>query len=252
VRSLPKWAVRLLAGSAALFPILVVALWRWTFLGLWEAMYLAALVELLPALALAQLPLAQDEEPVPRVPVYVSSGIVVLLLGLGGVLAGWGSLGPEGMGLALAPWRFVVPWALGLSAGALLVMGYFFVLRRAVGLRESPLLIQLLPRTGTEKLVFAWLSLAAGVGEELAYRGFLVPALALLLGSPWGAAVASSVVFGALHAYQGWLGMVRTGVLGLLLAASLIVSGSLWPAILAHAILDLLAGLVLGEPLVRE
>jgi membrane protease YdiL (CAAX protease family) len=252
VSSFPKWAVGVLAGSAALFPVLVVALWRWTVLGFWEAAYLVLLVELLPALALVQLPLAQADDPVPRVPVYVSSGAVVLVLGLGGILAGWGRLGPEAMGLVRVPWSLVVPWALGLSAGALLVMGYFFVLRRAVGLRESPLLIQLLPRTGKEKLVFAWLSLAAGVGEELAYRGFLVPVLALLLGSPWGAAVASSVVFGALHAYQGWLGMVRTGVLGLLLAASLILSGSLWPAILAHAILDLLAGLVIGETLVRE
>ena len=250
--SFPKWAVGVLAGSAALFPVLVVALWRWTVLGFWEAAYLVLLVELLPALALVQLPLAQADDPVPRVPVYVSSGAVVLVLGLGGILAGWGRIGPEAMGLVRVPWSLVVPWALGLSAGALLVMGYFFVLRRAVGLRESPLLIQLLPRTGKEKLVFAWLSLAAGVGEELAYRGFLVPVLALLLGSPWGAAVASSVVFGALHAYQGWLGMVRTGVLGLLLAASLILSGSLWPAILAHAILDLLAGLVIGETLVRE
>jgi uncharacterized protein len=252
VSSFPKWAVGVLAGSAALFPVLVVALWRWTVLGLWEAAYLALLVELLPALALAQLPLAQADDSVPRVPVYVSSGAVVLVLGLGGILAGWGRLGPEAMGLVRVPWSLVMPWALGVSAAALLVMGYFFVLRRAVGLRESPLLIQLLPRTGKEKLVFAWLSLAAGVGEELAYRGFLVPVLALLLGSPWGAAVASSVVFGALHAYQGWLGMVRTGVLGLLLAASLILSGSLWPAILAHAILDLLAGLVIGETLVRE
>jgi len=249
---MPGWVVRLLVGSAVLYPILTFVLWRWTLLGLWEASYLALLIELLPALALAQLPLAQDQEPVPRVPVYVSSGVVILVLGLGGLMVGWGGLGLEAMGLAEAPWRLIVLWTLGLSAGTLLVLGYFFVLRKAVGLRESPLLVQLLPRTKREKVVFAFLSLAAGVGEELAYRGFLVPTLALLMGSEWGAALASSAVFGTLHAYQGWLGMIRTGVLGLLLAASLLLSGSLWPAILAHAILDLLAGLVLGEPLVRE
>jgi uncharacterized protein len=252
VKPLPGWVVGLLVGATVLFPILTVGLWRLTPLGFWEASFLALLVELLPALALAQLPLAQDEEPVPRVPVYVSSGLVVLALGLGGLLAGWGSLGPEAMGLAKVPWQRLVPWTLALSAVALLVMGYFLVLRRAVGVRESPLLIQLLPRTRQEKVVFALLSLAAGVGEELAYRGFLVPTLALLLGSEWGAAAASSAVFGVLHAYQGWLGMIRTAVLGLLLAASLVLSGSLWPAVVAHAILDLLAGLVLGETLVRE
>lgn len=249
---MPGWVVRLLVGSAVAYPVLTFVVWRWTPLGLWEASYLALLIELLPALALAQLPLAQDQEPVPRVPVYVSSGMVILVLGLGGLMVGSGGLGMEAMGLAKAPWRLIVLWTLGLSAGTLLVLGCFFILRKAVGLRESPLLVQLLPRTKREKLVFAVLSLAAGVGEELAYRGFLVPTLALLMGSEWGAALASSAVFGTLHAYQGWLGMIRTGVLGLLLAASLLLSGSLWPAILAHAILDLLAGLVLGEPLVRE
>jgi membrane protease YdiL (CAAX protease family) len=41
-------------------------------------------------------------------------------------------------------------------------------------------------------------------------------------------------------------------MLGMLLAASFLVAGTLWPAVLAHALLDLLAGLVLGESLIRE
>jgi membrane protease YdiL (CAAX protease family) len=252
VNPLPRWVSRLLMGALFLFPFLAVVLWRWTHLGFWEASYLAFLVELLPALALAQLPLAQEEEPIPRMPVYLSSGVLVLALGIGGLMVGRGGLGMEAMGLARAPWRAVVPWTVGLSGATFLVLAYFLVLRRAVGIREGALLIQLLPRTGWEKLAFAFLSVAAGVGEELAYRGFLIPALTMLTGSPWGAALLSSAVFGVLHAYQGWLGVARTASLGLLLAASLLLSGSLWPAILAHAILDLAVGLVLGELLVRE
>ena len=72
------------------------------------------------------------------------------------------------------------------------------------------------------------------------------------MGSAWAAALLSSAVFGVLHAYQGWLGMVRTGMLGLLLAAAFLLSGSLWPCIVAHAILDLVAGLLLGDTLVKE
>ena len=68
----------------------------------------------------------------------------------------------------------------------------------------------------------------------------------------WGAALLSSAVFGLLHAYQGWLGVFRTALLGFVLAASLILTGVLWPAILAHAILDVIAGIVLGESLVKE
>jgi membrane protease YdiL (CAAX protease family) len=40
--------------------------------------------------------------------------------------------------------------------------------------------------------------------------------------------------------------------MGFLLAASLILSGSLWPAIIAHAALDLVSGLILGRTLLRE
>jgi membrane protease YdiL (CAAX protease family) len=100
--------------------------------------------------------------------------------------------------------------------------------------------------------MFVALSLAAGLGEEVAYRGFLIPTLTVVLGWSWGAALLSSAAFGILHAYQGWLGVIRTAALGLILAASLILSGALWPAILAHAILDIVVGVFLGEILVRE
>ena len=156
------------------------------------------------------------------------------------------------MGFASAPMEQVTVWTLGLSSVALALLFAFRLFRKAAGIRESTLLVQLLPKTGREKVIFVFLSCAAGIGEEIAYRGYLIPALTLLLGWDWGAALLSSAVFGLLHAYQGWLGVARTAALGMILAASFIVSGLLWPAILAHAILDLIAGLVLGETLVRE
>jgi membrane protease YdiL (CAAX protease family) len=215
-------------------------------------MYLAFLLELLPALAVAQLQLVEDEGPLPRVPVYVSSAVVILGIGGMGLRVGWGELGVEAMGLAPAPWGSVLVWTVGLSLAALILLWAFLLFRKVAGVRESALLVQLLPRTGTEKVLFVFLSFAAGVGEEIAYRGYLIPVLTLLLGWEWGAAILSSVVFGLLHAYQGWLGIARTAALGMVLAASFILSGALWPAILAHAILDLIVGLVLGETFVRE
>jgi membrane protease YdiL (CAAX protease family) len=235
-----------------LHPLLTLLLWRATPVGLQGAAYLALLLELLPVLAIAQLPLVDAEQPLPRIPVYLSSGAVILLVGFSGLAVGWSDPGPEAMGLTWPPWEGVLAWTLGLCAGALLLLWLFFLVRRAFGIRETPLLSQLLPRNREERGAFALLSLAAGFGEEIAYRGFLIPVLAVLVGSGWMAALLSSVAFGALHAYQGWLGIIRTACLGLLLAAGFIVSGTLWPAILAHAILDLLAGLVLGETLLRE
>ena len=245
-------ASRVAKGAGSVFPVLAGLFWLATPLGLWEALFLAFLLELLPALAVAQLPLVDEEEVLPRVPVYLSSGGMILGIGWMALLVGRGSIGDEAMGLGPAPIGMVAGWTVGLSLVALLLLWGGLIFRRRRGIPETPLLVKLLPETLKEKAVFALLSLAAGLGEELAYRGFLIPVLTGLLGSAWVAAALSAAVFGILHAYQGWLGVGRTALLGFVFAASLIISGTLWPAILAHAILDLLAGLVLGETLVKE
>ena len=242
----------LLKGAAAFFPILTVLLWLGSPLSWWGAFGLALFLELLPGLAVAQLPLAHDEEPLPRVPVYLSSVVLILGMGVFGLLVGRYEVGFEFMGLSPRPVGFLLGWTLALTAVALGIMGAFHVYRRRVGLRETPLLAQLLPRTGKEKGLFVLLSLSAGFGEEVAYRGFLIPALTLVFGSVWAGALLSSAVFGLLHAYQGWLGMVRTALLGLTFATAFILTDSLWPAMAAHAILDILAGLVLGDVLLKE
>ena len=248
----PKLLLRAVQAGFVAYPFLVWALWLWSPLGFWGCLYLALLLEVLPILGLAQLPLADDEGPFPRIPVYLSSGAVILLLGWAGLIIGTREVGREFMGLGSVSLLSLVPWALAVSIGILGIQFAFFLGRLRLGLRETALLHQLLPRTGPEKIVFVFLSLAAGVGEEIAFRGFAIPGLVLLFGSEWGAAVVSSLAFGLLHGYQGWLGVVRTGTMGFLLAASFILSGSLWPAIVAHAVLDLVAGLWLGETLLRD
>jgi membrane protease YdiL (CAAX protease family) len=121
--------------------------------------------------------------------------------------------------------------------------------RRRAKIPETRLLRELIPRTRQEKWIFAGLSFAAGVGEEVAFRGYALTALTPFLGGAWGAAAFTSLVFGLLHAYQGPVGMARTTLLGFVLAASFAVSGSLWPAIAAHVALDLLGGLLWGDRL---
>ncbi len=249
---LPPVVVRMMKGSLLFFPVLGVLFWVSTPLGFLAAFYLAFLLELLPALALAQLPLVDDEEPLPRIPVYLSSAVLILLIGGMGLGVGAGAFGLEAMGLRSMDWPSLGLWTLGLTAAAMALLGLFLLLRRAFGASESSLLRELLPNTGAEKGVFVLLSLAAGLGEEIAYRGFLIPALAGIIGWSWGAAVLSSVLFGLLHGYQGWLGIFRTAALGFVLAASFIITGVLWPAIIAHAILDMIAGILLGETLLKE
>jgi membrane protease YdiL (CAAX protease family) len=107
-----------------------------------------------------------------------------------------------------------------------------------------------LPRTIGERSVFFALSVMAGCCEEVVYRGFVIAYLIPWFGW-WGAALGSAALFGLAHAYQGAAGLVRTAALGLVMAAAYWSSGSLWPAVLVHAAIDLHGGAI-GYELFRR
>ncbi len=99
----------------------------------------------------------------------------------------------------------------------------------------------MLPERRDERWWFALVSVTAGVCEEILFRGFLIAYLTTLVpGLPdVGALLITGVIFGMAHLYQGWTGVVTTGVLGVVLGLFYFYTGSLlWP-IVAHALLDL-------------
>jgi uncharacterized protein len=141
---------------------------------------------------------------------------------------------------------------LGWSVATLAVGITWIALWRAVPAAESELLRFLLPRTPGEKAAFVGVSVTAGVCEELVFRGFLIVALLTTTGSLTTAVVISSVVFGVLHSYQGWIGIARTASLGLLLAVPFAVTGSVLPSMVAHAGINVVVGIFLARWLLRE
>ncbi|WP_181408363.1 CPBP family intramembrane glutamic endopeptidase [Schumannella sp. 10F1B-5-1] len=107
----------------------------------------------------------------------------------------------------------------------------------------------LLPRNRRELGWGAGMSINAGVMEELLFR-LAVPTLLFavlvdaLAGSSDGpaallAAGIAIVLFGALHAYQGWRGAVMATVLGLVFFGLYAVTGMIWVPIVVHALFDL-------------
>jgi len=76
----------------------------------------------------------------------------------------------------------------------------------------------LIPRTPRERRFFVAIAVTAGVTEELAYRAFLIAYIAWILhADDWTvAAIIAGVIFGLVHAYQGWKGVLQTGLLGIL------------------------------------
>lgn len=217
----------------------------------WPARALTSLLLVpLPALMLAQLRLLSDTPPdLPRMSVYSSSAATLwLLAAIAYVAARWSGFTPRLMGLFALPPVPLAAWTLAGIAGLLVLL----ILSRVLNLPETNLLAQLIPRSTGEKVSFAAVSITAGVAEELVFRGFLIPALAVVTGSVWPAAIVSSAVFGLLHTYQGLIGSARAAVMGVGLATPYLVSGSLLPSMAAHAIFNIVAGVWLADWFLRR
>ena len=244
-------ARRRLGGGAVLTVGGVIVLSIGTSLEIRHVIGLPLLMILLPALALAQSPLLEGER-LERIVVYRGSMAAILALGALGLLLAVPSPGLAAIGIRPLALPVFVAWTTGMTAAGMVLVGLSSrVGSPAAGPRDR-LLLDLLPRTGREKRLFAGLSLSAGVGEELAFRGYALAALQLLSLPPWTAAVSTSVAFGMMHAYQGMAGILRTALVGVVLAVSVLQTGSLLPAMAAHALVDLGAGLVMGPRLVAR
>ena len=141
-------------------------------------------------------------------------------------------------------------WTLPLAAAGLLLFALSHLLRRWMSMLREEAALQRLRPTGPAEI--AWILLivspTAGICEEFLYRGFLLSRIAMIVGSQAIAAVLAAAVFGLAHSYQGRLGAARAGAISLGLAIPVVATGSLLPAMAAHAIIDA-AGIVWLWPL---
>jgi len=106
----------------------------------------------------------------------------------------------------------------------------------------NPELATMSPRTQSELSWWVALSISAGFCEEFVFRGYIIWAFQPVFGL-WGSAAFSLVVFAIAHSYQGLKGVLAVGAAGLILTLVVLISGSLWPAIVLHALVDIGQGL---------
>jgi membrane protease YdiL (CAAX protease family) len=100
----------------------------------------------------------------------------------------------------------------------------------------------LLPRTALEIVVWIATSASAGFCEELVFRGYVQrQALALSQSVPV-AVVIQGLVFGLMHAYQGWRAVVAIIVLGVMFGGLAAWRKTLRIGMVAHAWQDVWAG----------
>ena len=150
---------------------------------------------------------------------------------------------------------FVIPsgWRLWVPAG--LIIAFAFVqglsaiavsrseTQRARVQKSLGALAVLLPRNSIEFRRFVAVSVTAGICEEFLFRGYLIWFLSSWT-YWWAAATVSVFVFTSLHAYQGIRSAIRTGIVGAVFTAMVGISGSLYPAMAAHVLLDVGSGYV--------
>jgi membrane protease YdiL (CAAX protease family) len=152
-------------------------------------------------------------------------------------------------------WRLVVGAVLDLAALALIVLQIRFVGRLS---REERIAARfklgslgvMLPRRRDEYRWFLIVSVTAGVCEELLYRGYLPWLLLPWLGAT-GGMIAAVIIFGIGHAYQGLRGAVKATLAGAVLAGLVVMTRSLIPAMILHALIDAAGGTV-GYLLLRD
>ena len=147
--------------------------------------------------------------------------------------AGW----PRTLGVAVLATIAIIGW---FTLGSMLV--------EQMGL-QTPDVVEVLGWVTQSQFHFIlWIVLvavfAAGLGEELLWRGFLMDRMervAGLAGRAWLIILIQGILFGLPHLYQGWGGVIITGVVGLGLGwLRYNRKGNLWALIIAHIAVDVI------------
>jgi hypothetical protein len=185
----------------------------------------------------------------PRLSLYLSAVVsqwLLTVVGLGVVFL----VAPKVVvrGFAAMPLIHLLEWGVGIAATALLALSLVILCERRRWLpREADLVYLLIPETPREKFwAVLIMSPTAAFCEEFLFRGYLLTQMHDWLHSLLWAWVAASVAFGLAHCYQGGSGMIRAGLMGALLAYPVVRWGNLYPAMLAHWMIDSVALVWLG------
>jgi membrane protease YdiL (CAAX protease family) len=156
-------------------------------------------------------------------------------------------------------WKTVESFLLdvGLAVGFLVVsLLLLFVLRIALGLIDihnmaksqeetMKVLGPLAPHSYLEAAFFVCLSISAGLFEEIIFRGYLQRQFHALANSAVVGIIASGIIFGLAHGYQGARNMVVIAVFGVFFGILAYLRKSLRPGMIAHGLQDSATGIAL-------
>lgn len=105
---------------------------------------------------------------------------------------------------------------------------------------------QLAPQSAVEMLLWIALSVSAGFVEEFVFRGYFLRQFSSPPHQLWVGVIASSLLFGCSHAYEGAAGMIAITVYGAMFCGLAILRRSLRPGMIAHGWHDIFTGVMLA------
>ena len=146
----------------------------------------------------------------------------------------------------LQSWIPILPWVgWGIVVGMVLLFAGLTMAGLVAARRtpEEPVMIgdigAMLPRNKQELRLGWFLSINAGISEELMFRLAIPAVLYGASGSAIVALVGSVALFGALHSYQGVSGVIGTTVVGLAMMFAYLATGTILVPIVLHILIDL-------------
>jgi uncharacterized protein len=159
-------------------------------------------------------------------------------------------------GVSIEQLGFAIPH-MRLAAFASIGLTTLLIANQIVGIRQltsdpkkitgimPKLALRIFPQDTVERLVFVLVVTTVAFCEEMIYRGFVQWIFAdWARGAVWVGVVASALLFGLAHLYQGRQGLIATSLLGLTFAVIRAWTGSLLPLIIGHFSADLTIGLL--------
>ncbi|QQX81300.1 CPBP family intramembrane metalloprotease [Shewanella sp. KX20019] len=147
-------------------------------------------------------------------------------------------------------WQFGLANQIGVAA-LVLIGGYFLMSLKRLSestenhqaIRKQLAYIQwLMPTSVKESRYFILgVSITAAVCEELLFRGYLMHMLADYMPT-YGVVIISSLAFGLPHLYQGPIHILRTALIGGVMALIYLATDSIIVPIVLHAVIDMYSG----------
>ncbi len=158
-----------------------------------------------------------------------------------------GSIGAR-LGLDRSRWQFDLGAGFGLAAVIGLPGLGLYLAARELGINTAVSAANLSEWWAIPVLVL--FAFGNGLIEEVVVVGYLVTRLRQ---TGWGVAAAvtaSSLLRGTYHLYQGFGAFIGNAIMGVIFTLFFLRTGRLWPLIIAHAVLDIVA--FVGYTLLRD